>query len=959
MLHPRASRGRGGRAILALAIGLAFAQSAGADPIKAAALAGVGSIAYDQEGIPLIRASNDNDVAFLQGYAHADARFFQMDITRRAVSGTLAEVVGSSVLADDVQARTIGLRRSAWFSWNAMSADTRGWLKSYSEGVNFWLSTHSLPPEYAALELTHADPWSPVDSICVGKGLAFQLSFDLDIDPTIAFGAYQQAGAAAGFDPAALYFGDTHRIAPADSRVTIPDFHSGAALRSAPDPLALGYASASIQAIDADTIKLAQGVRDKFFGHSLFKGAFGRHEALIGSNEWVVAGSHTASGKPILSNDPHLGLDLPPVFMEQHVASSESRNGATLDATGVTVPGTPGIIQGCNQRMCWGTTTNSLDVTDVFKETFRINTYGLPTAIVHNGVDEPVDWTFQSFYVNQVSDGTADNLKRDNSIGYTSGGVTITIPRRNNGPVLNITGSTGLSVAYVGFGATQELESFRRINRAGNLDQFQDALSYFDFGSQNFAYADVDGNIAYFTSGEAPIRTDLQTNNAPGGGVPPWFIRDGSGAAKHDWLPVAHPQPNQVTPYEILPASEMPHVINPAAGYFANANNDPIGFSLDNNALNQLRPGGGIYYLDVGGASAYRVGRIDRELQRLITSTNNKITVADMKALQANNQLLDAELTLPYLLTAYDNAKATGAWSSLATLAGDARLSEAITRLRAWNYSTPTGIQQGFDPGDNPTALPAPSQAEIDASVAASVFGMWRGYVLKDTIYATLAKVGLSNYGPGSRDAQAGFKFMLDNFDALGGKGASGLNFFAATGAPDTHAARDYVLLKALKEGLDQMGSATLAPAFGGSSNLADYRWGKLHRIVFEHPLGGLAPIFNLPGPNPYGFTDLSADLKGVARSGGFETVDAASHSPTATGLNDFMFGSGPARRFVGEMTPTISASEIIPGGQSGVLGSPLYSSQLSRWLTNNYHALPISAADAAKVTAVTVDFEP
>jgi len=167
------------------------------------------------------------------------------------------------------------------------------------------------------------------------------------------------------------------------------------------------------------------------------------------------------------------------------------------------------------------------------------------------------------------------------------------------------------------------------------------------------------------------------------------------------------------------------------------------------------------------------------------------------------------------------------------------------------------------------------------------------------------------------------------------------------------------VLFKALKEGLDQLGSASLAPAFGGSSSLAAYRWGKLHRIVFEHPLGGLAPIFNLPGPNPYGFTNLSADLKGVARSGGFETVDAASHSPTATGLNDFMFGSGPARRFVGEMTPTISASEIIPGGQSGVLGSPLYSSQLSRWLTNNYHALPISAADAAKATAVTVDFEP
>jgi penicillin amidase len=316
-------------------------------------------------------------------------------------------------------------------------------------------------------------------------------------------------------------------------------------------------------------------------------------------------------------------------------------------------------------------------------------------------------------------------------------------------------------------------------------------------------------------------------------------------------------------------------------------------------------------------------------------------------------------LTLPYLLAAHHTAKDSGAWTALADLANDTRVAEAIDRLSAWDYSTPTGIQQGYDPGDNPAALAAPSQAEVNASVAASIYGMWRGYALKNTIYATVAKVGLANYAPGSRDAQAGFKFLLENFDALGGKGASGLNFFAATGAPNAHSARDYVLLKSLKDGLNQLGSAALTPAFGGSANQSDYRWGKLHRIVFTHPLGGIAPLFNLPGPNPYGFSDVSVDLKGVARSGGFETVDAASHSAAATGLNDFMFGSGPARRFVGEMTPVIAASEIIPGGQSGVLGSPLYASQLSRWLTNNYHALLISGADAAKVSGGQVDFEP
>ncbi len=238
---------------------------------------------------------------------------------------------------------------------------------------------------------------------------------------------------------------------------------------------------------------------------------------------------------------------------------------------------------------------------------------------------------------------------RDNSIGYTNGAVSVIVPRRNDGPIVQTMGTTGLSIAYAGWGPTAELESFRRINRAHNLDEFRDALTYFDFGSQNFAYADVEGNIAYFTTGEAPIRTDLQTQNAPGGGIPPWLIRDGSGALKHDWMPVQHPQPNQVLPFEILRVDEMPFVINPERGYFANANNDAIGYSLDNNPLNQLRSDGGIYYLSSGGDSAYRMGRIDREIQSLIAS-GRKISVDDMKELQANGQILDAELVRSSML---------------------------------------------------------------------------------------------------------------------------------------------------------------------------------------------------------------------------------------------------------------------------------------------------------------------
>jgi hypothetical protein len=143
----RALCGRSGCLFLAFSICIGFAVPAVAQTISAQGLSAPGSISYDALGTPTIRGANDNDVAFLQGYAQAKARFFEMDFDRRAASGTLAELVGTNALASDVQTRTLGLRRAAWATWSALDADTRGWLKAYTDGVNFWLQTQSLPPK--------------------------------------------------------------------------------------------------------------------------------------------------------------------------------------------------------------------------------------------------------------------------------------------------------------------------------------------------------------------------------------------------------------------------------------------------------------------------------------------------------------------------------------------------------------------------------------------------------------------------------------------------------------------------------------------------------------------------------------------------------------------------------------------------------------------------------------------
>jgi penicillin amidase len=223
---------------------------------------------------------------------------------------------------------------------------------------------------------------------------------------------------------------------------------------------------------------------------------------------------------------------------------------------------------------------------------------------------------------------------------------------------------------------------------------------------------------------------------------------------------------------------------------------------------------------------------------------------------------------------------------------------------------------------------------------------MWRSRLVANTIDATLTAVGLGDYLPPGTLAWSAFKHHLENYPTRGGVGASGLPFFSA--------GLEATVQGSLQQALEMLASDEFAPAFANSSNVLDYRWGKLHRIVFDHPFG--ADPFNVP--NSGGLQDLAPGLPGVARQGGYQVVDASSHSVRASSLNGFMFGSGPNRRFVGTTGPDrIQAAQVIPGGQSGVFISPNYASQLPLWLTNSYHPMALGEVDAAAsaVLAYTV----
>jgi penicillin amidase len=314
-----------------------------------------------------------------------------------------------------------------------------------------------------------------------------------------------------------------------------------------------------------------------------------------------------------------------------------------------------------------------------------------------------------------------------------------------------------------------------------------------------------------------------------------------------------------------------------------------------------------------------------------------------MQAIQADVVLLDAQVFTPTILGAFANATGGGAHPMLAALAADPRIVEAVGRLAAWDHTTPTGIPEGYDAADVNGVPSPPSAAEVEASIAATIYSVWRGQMIGNTIDATLGGIegalGVPMPRPGSRESVIALRNLLDNFGANAGIGASGVNFFNVPGVTDAATRRDILILKSLGDALDLLAGPAFAAAFGGSTDQTDYRWGRLHRIVLDHPLGG---PFDIP-PAGGAFPPPLPDLAGIPVDGGFGVVDASSHPARAAGSEEFRFGSGPVRRYVGEpqrAPRAMRGQTILPGGDSGDLSSPFYANLLGRWLTNETYPM-------------------
>jgi penicillin amidase len=959
-------------------------------------------VVRDNYGIPHVYASTLNDAAFVMGYIHATDRLFQMDVFRRIPSGTVSELLGFpdlqvgagpdptvppfpgniSNVTQDLFFQTLGLRRAAQDSFNAMSPTVQSALQSYADGVNEVIAydnaTGHLPPEYAGLNITSIAPWTPIDSIAFGKLQAFELSFDFDDGPTDDL-ANIQAGLGAATGKTA-YLQDLFRIEPAENAFTVPDANNAPvplANVTASKPVMLADAAAKTKPAKGDrkltaaqrraiadarkaTINKAREYVAKLMEQPVMRGI--RERGVVGSNEWAVDGTVTDTGNPILANDPHLSLSSPATFYELHINTKD--RGGNLNVTGIGFAGAPGVVQGHNEHIAWGSTTNPTDVTDWYLEDVSSDAGG--NLFSHYlGNPEPIQQLPLQVKVN-VDNGNLTGIERivvataaHIQFANLHGVVDITpllanfvppsvlvVPR--HGPIFpqtltpypfpaNHTGGSALSIQYTGLFPTRELETFFVWNQATNLNDFKTGLQLFDFGSQNWAYSDDQGNIAYFTSGEFPLREDIQAGSLSGN--PPWLIRNGSGG--NEWIPQPVHPADQSVPYQIVPAADMPQVTNPPAHFFANANNDPNGNTADNDPLNEALAGTAPY-LGIG-YDEFRAARITEliksELNLIPTPPGTPpgdgvISFADMQRMQADVNQLEARRLAGFFVTAVNNAQAGGAPAQLSGLL-NSRILDARDRLAAWTYNTPTGFDTPGDPG-------VPSAQDLVDSVATTIYNVAVGQLVTNTFDAQLAAAGVS-YRQGTTEAIRGLLRLLEKVPFTG-VGASGIDFFDDTSVSlSADVERDMLLVKSLQSALNLLSGAGFVDAYANSMSVDDYLWGKVHYTLFTSFVDGQlndthiagAGIFDIP-PQP-----AASFPPGMPRNGARFTVNVGNYGMRPTDENGLSFGSGSNRRSVVEMGPSgpVRAKNVIPGGEDGVVGRPHYGDQVNLWLSGTgYH---------------------
>ncbi len=493
----------------------------------------------DARGVPHLRASSLPDLFFAQGYVTAQDRLWQMDLSRRLAEGELSEVFGERTLRLDVENRTLGFRQVSERALAELSPKARAPLAAYANGVNAFIASHKdhLPIEFYLLKY-RPRPWTEADSLAVALNMAKTLSTTWRTDLM-----RERIRAKLGLELSADLFPDH---SPLDEPVAEVAAAPGGAPKKPLSPSADGSFRGFPQARDDEESRTSVTFRARFLaslgmtedvrlGMTTDPGDLDPTLATLllagdagnpgrGSNNWVVNGAHTRSGKPLLANDPHLDHSVPSVWYMIHLKAPG------LNVSGVSLPGAPMVIIGHNEKIAWGMTNTGPDVQDLYAERFDPVA---PHRYLHNGALVDAEVRDEVIKVRRKQD------------------YRLTVKVTRHGPIISNAGNRDLALRWTVLephALSSLFNALPKIGLAENWEQFTAALRNFTGPMQNFVYADRDGNIGYYAAAWVPIR------------------KQGTGAV---------PVPGDTDDYDwvnYVPFEDLPHAYNPASGIIATAN---------------------------------------------------------------------------------------------------------------------------------------------------------------------------------------------------------------------------------------------------------------------------------------------------------------------------------------------------------------------------------------------------
>ncbi|HET9480106.1 MAG TPA: penicillin acylase family protein, partial [Pyrinomonadaceae bacterium] len=497
------------------------------------------TITRDERGIPYIDARSDEDLYFAQGYATAADRLWQMDLFRRTARGELAEVLGAGpnnvALNQDKLHRTYGFAQAAEAEVAQASPKSLAVIEAYARGVNAYaasLDPKSLPPEFQLLQFNFR-PWNPADSFIIAKIFFEALSdtWRLDImrQALSSLPEEKRRALLPEISPLdVLVVGKDTKVRPASARLQP---------HSAPLSSEALAALAHNQAVAASALD-----RIGFYA-----------DGLAASNNWVVSGSRTVTGKPLLADDPHLRPSAPSIWHMVHLTAPGMR------VAGITAPGVPGVIIGHNERIAWGFTNVGPDVQDVYIEKFDPEN--------PRRYQTPQGW--QDAVIRQ------EQIKVRKGVGsseYDTVVHEVTVTR--HGPIIFQADGKRYALRWTALDPTKNRPDLSYgLNRARNWKEFKQSLETFTAPTQNIVYADVDGHIGYHAAGVVPIR------------------KSGDGSVPYDGSTDA----GEWTSY--IPISKLPQLYDPPSGIIVTANQRIVGTDYP-------------YFLTHSWATPYRARRI-------------------------------------------------------------------------------------------------------------------------------------------------------------------------------------------------------------------------------------------------------------------------------------------------------------------------------------------------------------